>query len=73
MKYYLVTCRHGHHGHRKYEPITFAFGAKDAITAMDLGKKMPGVKHGAPILACREVSYEVYMEHRQTSAYHMMK
>lgn len=73
MKYYLVTCKHGHHGHQKYEPITFAFGAKDAITAMDLGKKMPGVKHDAPILECREVTFVEYALHRKQSAYHNMK
>lgn len=73
MRYFAVTCKHGHHGNRKYFPITFVFDAEDAISAMDRGKKMPGVKHDAPILECREISYSEYIERRKMSAYHMMK
>ena len=69
MRYFCVTCKHGHCGNGRYQPITFVFGAIDAIRAMDLAKAMPGVKHDAMILKCKEVSYSEYLEYRKTSAY----
>lgn len=69
MRYFAVTCRHGHHGAKRYMPVTFAFLAKDAIKAMDLAKAMPGVKHSAMILKCEEISYAQYIEYRRESAY----
>jgi len=73
MGYYRVTCKHGHHGKKRYVPITFAFLAKDAIRAMDLAKNMPGVKHTLPILECHEISYAEYMEYRKKSAYERLE
>ena len=69
MKYYRVTCKQGHHGSKRYVPITFAFLAQNAIVAMDLAKHMPGVKHDQPVLDCREISYAEYLEFRKISAY----
>lgn len=73
MRYYRVICKQGHHGHKRYQPIVFVFGATDAIRAMDLAKKMPSIKHNAMIIECREISYSEYMEHRKVSAYKIMR
>ena len=70
MRYYAVTCKRGHCGRGRYDPITFAFGAVNSIKAMDLAKAMPGVKHTQPILDCREISYAEYLNYRKKSAYH---
>lgn len=69
MRYFCVTCKQGHHGNKKYQPISFAFGATDAIRAMDLAMAMPGVKHKSMILQCREISYAEYIEYRKISTY----
>ena len=73
MRYFRVTCKHGHFGRGRYQPISFVFQAADAIEAMDKAKAMPGVKHTAPILACHEISYSQYLEERQVSAYRRME
>ena len=49
--------------------ITFAFEAKNLIEAMDMGKRMPSVKHTRPILNGREISFEEYQEFRSINAY----
>ena len=72
MGYYRVTCKHGHFGARRFQPISFVFLAKDSVTAMDLAKAMPGVKHSAMILSCCEISYAQYLEERKVSAYERM-
>ncbi len=69
MRYFRVTCKHGHCGRGKYRPISFAFMAANAIEAMDRAKAMPGVKHSAPILSCKEIPYAEYIEYRKVSAY----
>ena len=73
IRYYRVTCKHGHCGRGRYQPISFVFFAKDAITAMDMAKAMPGVKHTAPIISCHEISYAEYLEERKVSAYQRME
>ena len=72
-RYFSVTCKHGHCGTRQYVPITFVFLATDAIHAMDLAKKMPGVKHNQAILDCHEISYAEYLRFRKHSAYDRME
>jgi hypothetical protein len=72
-RYFKVTCKHGHCGTKKYKPISFVFLATDALRAMDLAKKMPGVKHNQTILECREISYAEYMQYRKESAYDRME
>lgn len=69
LRYFAVTCRHGHHGTKKYEPITFAIIAENALEACDKARQMPGVKHDAPVLACKMITEHVYYMLRQASAY----
>lgn len=68
-KYFAVTCKHGHLGTKKYAPITFAIVADNTIEACDKAKQMPGVKHDAPVLGCREITQFTYYMMRQQSAY----
>ena len=72
MRYYRVTCKHGHCGRGRYNQISFVFVANDAIDAMDRAKAMPGVKHTAPIISCLEISCAEYIEYRKISAYKRM-
>ena len=69
MKYYAVTCKHGHHGAKQYYPITFAVAAPSVLEACDYAKTMPGVKHDQTVIGCRELSFEEYLALRQKSAY----
>lgn len=69
MRYYEVTCKHGHHGAKNYYPITFAVAANTAIEACDYAKAMPGVKHDKSVIGCREISFEMYAKLRRQSAY----
>ena len=68
-RFYAVTCKHGHHGARRYEPITFAIRADNALEACDKAKLMPGVKHDQSVLACKEITFDAYWEMRRLSAY----
>lgn len=68
-KYFEVTCKHGHVGTKRYVPITFAIAAETAVEACDMAKQMPGVKHDAPVLACKPISPNTYYTLRQQSAY----
>ena len=72
MRYFRVMCKHGHFGNGRYQPISFLFIAKDAVTAMDMAKTMPGVKHTSMIIACKEISYAEYLDGRKVSAYQRM-
>lgn len=69
MRYFAVTCQHGHHGNGRYVPITFVFKAVDAIDAMDRAKAMPGVKHHRPVMNCREITEQEYRQRFVYSAY----
>lgn len=69
MRYFAVTCKHGHHGAKQFCPITFGICAKDAIDACEHAKSMPGVKHDQSVIGCREISYETYQILRKESAY----
>lgn len=75
MRYFRVTCKHGHFGYGRYQPISFAFPAKDAVAAIDMAKAMPGIKHSdnSVILACKEISYAEYLNDRKVSAYNRMR
>ena len=68
-RYFSVTCKHGHHGAKKYEPITFAIAAETALEACDIAREMPGVKHDQPVLKCKEISSCAYWDMRSVSAY----
>lgn len=69
MKFYKVVCKRGHCGKKRFIPITFYFEAPNAMTAMDMGRKMPGVKHSQLPLSCVEVSCEEFQAGIQVSAY----
>lgn len=69
MKFWSVTCKQGHQGKGRYQPIVFAIAANTSVDAMDHAKAMPGVKHECMILSCEEISFQRYCELRQVSAY----
>ena len=68
-RYFLVTCHRGHCGNGNSSAITFAFEAKNLIEAMDMGKRMPSVKHTRMIMSGKEISEQEYVEYRQINAY----
>lgn len=68
-RYFLVTCHRGHCGNGHSSTITFAFEASNLIEAMDMGKKMPSVKHTRMIINGKEISLEEYKEYREINAY----
>ena len=68
-RYFLITCHRGHCGNGHSSAITFAFEAKNLIDAMDMGKRMPSVKHTRMIMAGKEISFEEYTEYRAVNAY----
>lgn len=69
MRYFLITCHRGHCGMGHSSSITFAFEAKNLIDAMDMGKRMPSVKHTRMIMSGKEISFEEYKEYREINAY----
>lgn len=68
-RYFLITCHRGHCGVGHSTAITFAFEAKNLIDAMDMGKKMPSVKHTRMIMSGKEITEEEYHEYRKINAY----
>lgn len=68
-RYFLITCHRGHCGNGHSSAITFAFAAKNLIEAMDMGKKMPSVKHTRMIMAGKEITLEEYEDYRAINAY----
>ena len=69
MRFYAVTCKHGHHGRKNYLPITFAVAANTALDACKYAQAMPGVKHGQMVLKCQEITFESYAMLHKQSAY----
>lgn len=69
MRYFAVTCKHGHHGARNFCPITFGIAAETAIDACAHAQSMPGVKHDQIVINCTEITLEEYNEMRKQSAY----
>lgn len=69
MRYFLITCHRGHCGFGHSSSITFAFEAKNLIDAMDMGKRMPSVKHTRMIMSGKEITHEEYVAYRQINAY----
>ena len=69
MRYFAVTCKHGHHGAKKYMPITFAIAANSLLEACAFAQAMPGVKHDQTVISCREISRSSYIKMRKQSAY----
>lgn len=69
IKYYSVTCHRGHCGIGHSSEITFAFEAANLLAAMDMAKRMPGVKHTRMVIGAKEITEEEYLGYRQISAY----
>lgn len=71
MRYYLVTCMHGHCGRKNYNEISFAISAPTMMDAIKHARRMPGVKHthNRCILSGKEISFEEYCSRRKESAY----
>lgn len=71
MRYYLVTCMHGHCGRKNYDEISFAISAQTLMDAIQQARRMPGVKHTNRrcILSGREISFQEYCARRRESAY----
>lgn len=71
MKFYLVTCMHGHHGRSQFREISFAISAPNMMKAIEQARRMPGVKHthNRCILSGKEISFEEYCARRKESAY----
>ena len=72
MRYFAVTCRHGHFGTKRYQPITFAVQADDIFEACEKAKAFPGVKHTAPVLRCAEISHSEFEHLSSINAYERM-
>ena len=62
MKYWLIRCPQGHCGTGKYREITFAFKAKNLVSAMGIAMRMPSIKHHRVPLYAKEISKEEYDE-----------
>lgn len=69
IKYYSVTCPRGHCGIGRTSEITFAIEAANLLQAMDIAKRMPGVKHTRMIISAKEITQAEYLGYRELSAY----
>lgn len=69
MRYYKVMCPRGHVGIKRYAIITFYFEAPNALSAMEKGRRMGGVKHSRMPLSCVEITKEEYNLNRKRNAY----
>lgn len=62
-------CPRGHVGTKQYALITFYFEATNALSAMEKGRKMGGVKHSRMPFSCVEITKEEYDLNRKRNAY----
>ena len=69
MKFYKVICHRGHCGSGHSTEITFAFQSENLLSACELAKKMPSVKHTRMAIFGKEITFEEYKELRSVSAY----
>jgi hypothetical protein len=69
MRYYKVICPRGHVGTKRYATITFYFAAENALSAMDKGKRMGGIKHSRMPLSCQEITVDEYRANLTRNAY----
>lgn len=70
QSYYKVTCQRGHLGcnyHNGY--ITFYLIAESSLHAMNIAKKMPGVKHKRLPEKVEKITYEEYLKGKEQNAY----
>lgn len=73
MRYYEVIARRGHCGAGNYMPIRFAFYAVNISDAVELARKMPGVKHHLFIISAKEITFDEYVTLRKSSAYERLE
>ena len=69
MKFYLVTCKHGHVGRDKYLPLAIPIRAESMEKAIEIAKNKPGVKKDHPdwcLSKPRILSAEEYTEAKKT-------
>lgn len=69
MRYYLVTMPRGHVGIKYDASIQFNIAAPNAIKAMDIAKRMGGVKHSKTPMKVLEISESEYKANRKQNAY----
>lgn len=65
-KYYKVTMRRGHVGRGYTAHITFYVWGYNSLHAMDIARKMPGVKHNELPVSCVEISQEEFLRQKST-------
>ena len=69
MKYFAMTMERGHVGTKNFDcHITFYIAADSMVHAMNIAKKMPGVKHSRMPFG-REISYAEFAAHKGENAY----
>ena len=73
MRYYLVSCHRGHCGNGHSTDIHFAIVANDILSACNIAKRMPSVKHSRVVMSAKEISVEEYEERRRIGAYAKFK
>jgi len=68
MDYFAITAKCGHAGTGKFTERTYYVSGPDLITAADLVRSFPGVKHDLPtaILKARKISKKEYEEGRRS-------
>ena len=60
-RYYKVTMRRGHVGRGYTAYITFYIWGNNSLHAMDVARKMPGVKHNELPVSCIEISQTEFL------------
>ena len=71
MRYWVVCCNVGHCGTNRSRDMGLAIEAKEALTAMSIARRFPGVKHHGTkyFSSVHEITEEEYRERRKESAY----
>lgn len=64
-RYYKITMRRGHVGRGYTAYITFYVWGENSLHAMDIAKKMAGVKHDELPVSCVEVSKEEFLTQKK--------
>ena len=68
-RYFMVVCHRGHCGTGKGTEIKFAIAAQDILSACDIARKMPSVKHTKLAIFAKEINEVEYLEYKKISAY----
>lgn len=64
IKYFEVTVKCGHVGHRNYIPIVFAIRARSRKEASEVAREIPRVKHNRKdaIISSVEITFDEFIE-----------